>query len=92
MVIGGILQHIEEAGIHSGDSACVLPPLGVSAAALDTIASKPVDGYEGWADIAKKGAEAARADDMDGVKAACKSCHGKFQKKYRADAKRCEGW
>jgi carbamoyl-phosphate synthase large subunit len=37
VVIGGILQHIEEAGIHSGDSACVLPPLGVSATALDTI-------------------------------------------------------
>ncbi len=26
VVIGGILQHIEEAGIHSGDSACVIPP------------------------------------------------------------------
>jgi len=25
-IIGGIMQHIEEAGIHSGDSACVLPP------------------------------------------------------------------
>jgi carbamoyl-phosphate synthase large subunit len=25
-VIGGIMEHIEEAGIHSGDSACVLPP------------------------------------------------------------------
>ncbi len=25
-VIGGVMQHIEEAGIHSGDSACVLPP------------------------------------------------------------------
>jgi carbamoyl-phosphate synthase large subunit len=37
VVIGGILQHIEEAGIHSGDSACVLPPLGVSAPALQTI-------------------------------------------------------
>ncbi len=24
--IGGIMQHVEEAGIHSGDSACVLPP------------------------------------------------------------------
>ncbi|MGE0488368.1 MAG: carbamoyl-phosphate synthase large subunit [Vulcanimicrobiota bacterium] len=30
VVIGGILQHIEEAGIHSGDSACVLPPYKVS--------------------------------------------------------------
>ena len=27
--IGAIMQHIEEAGIHSGDSACVLPPLEI---------------------------------------------------------------
>ena len=27
VVIGGIMQHIEEAGIHSGDSSCVLPPV-----------------------------------------------------------------
>ncbi len=27
MYLGGIMEHIEEAGIHSGDSACVLPPL-----------------------------------------------------------------
>jgi carbamoyl-phosphate synthase large subunit len=26
VIIGGVMQHIEEAGIHSGDSACVLPP------------------------------------------------------------------
>ncbi len=30
VVIGGIMQHIEAAGIHSGDSACVLPPFKVS--------------------------------------------------------------
>ncbi|NUP89756.1 MAG: carbamoyl-phosphate synthase large subunit, partial [Candidatus Sumerlaeia bacterium] len=29
-VIGGIMEHIEEAGIHSGDSACVLPPKSLS--------------------------------------------------------------
>jgi len=29
--IGGIMEHIEEAGIHSGDSACVLPPYSLSA-------------------------------------------------------------
>jgi carbamoyl-phosphate synthase large subunit len=34
-VVGGILQHIEEAGIHSGDSAAILPPQHVSAAHLD---------------------------------------------------------
>ncbi len=29
-VIGGIMEHIEEAGVHSGDSACSLPPVSVS--------------------------------------------------------------
>jgi carbamoyl-phosphate synthase large subunit len=28
-VIGGVMEHIEEAGIHSGDSACVLPPMSL---------------------------------------------------------------
>lgn len=36
-VIGGIMQHIEEAGIHSGDSACVLPPHTLSSEMLDKI-------------------------------------------------------
>jgi carbamoyl-phosphate synthase large subunit len=31
VVIGGVMQHIENAGIHSGDSACVLPPYVISA-------------------------------------------------------------
>jgi len=34
-VIGGIMQHIEEAGIHSGDSFCVLPPYRISKADQD---------------------------------------------------------
>ena len=33
--IGGIMQHVEEAGIHSGDSACVLPPHSLGGEALD---------------------------------------------------------
>ncbi|MBI4786827.1 MAG: carbamoyl-phosphate synthase large subunit [Chloroflexi bacterium] len=35
VVIGGIMQHIEEAGVHSGDSACVLPPFKISQYHLD---------------------------------------------------------
>jgi carbamoyl-phosphate synthase large subunit len=31
VVVGAIMQHIEEAGVHSGDAACVLPPYKVSA-------------------------------------------------------------
>ena len=30
-LIGGVMQHIEEAGVHSGDSACVIPPHSLSA-------------------------------------------------------------
>ncbi|PKN71043.1 MAG: carbamoyl phosphate synthase large subunit [Deltaproteobacteria bacterium HGW-Deltaproteobacteria-12] len=36
-VVAGIMEHIEEAGIHSGDSACVLPPLTISAGLLELI-------------------------------------------------------
>ncbi len=36
-VIAGIQEHIEEAGIHSGDSSCVLPPYMVKADHLDTM-------------------------------------------------------
>ncbi|MGQ0775390.1 MAG: carbamoyl-phosphate synthase large subunit [Pseudonocardiales bacterium] len=37
MYIGGIMEHIEEAGIHSGDSACVLPPIALGEADLATV-------------------------------------------------------
>ncbi len=37
VVIGGIMQHIEEAGIHSGDSSCVLPSVDLSPKVLATI-------------------------------------------------------
>ncbi len=30
VVIGGVMQHIEEAGVHSGDSSCVLPPYNIT--------------------------------------------------------------
>jgi carbamoyl-phosphate synthase large subunit len=36
-VIGGIMEHIEEAGIHSGDSACVLPSISLSKAMINQI-------------------------------------------------------
>ena len=37
VVIGGIMQHIEQAGVHSGDSACSLPPFSLPAAVQDQI-------------------------------------------------------
>src|SRR5438876_2810688 len=38
-VIGAIMEHIEEAGIHSGDSACVIPPFSLSQKVLDEISA-----------------------------------------------------
>src|SRR5207248_913603 len=35
--LGGVMEHIEEAGIHSGDSACALPPITLGAAHLTEI-------------------------------------------------------
>ena len=37
VVIGGVMQHIEEAGIHSGDSACALPPYSLAPDIVDEI-------------------------------------------------------
>jgi carbamoyl-phosphate synthase large subunit len=37
ILIGGIMEHIEEAGVHSGDSACAIPPPTLSAAVIETI-------------------------------------------------------
>ncbi len=37
--IGGIMQHVEEAGVHSGDSACVLPPHSLGEEMLEQIRS-----------------------------------------------------
>ncbi len=39
VVIAGIMQHIEEAGVHSGDSSCVLPAVDLSPEVLETIRS-----------------------------------------------------
>jgi carbamoyl-phosphate synthase large subunit len=40
VVIGAVMEHVEEAGVHSGDSACVIPPHSLSPETIDVI-----DGY-----------------------------------------------
>ena len=37
VVIGGVMEHIEEAGVHSGDSACSLPPVTISKKVLEEV-------------------------------------------------------
>ena len=40
VVVGGIMEHIEEAGVHSGDSACSLPPYSLGADVVDEILAR----------------------------------------------------
>ncbi|MPZ43548.1 MAG: carbamoyl-phosphate synthase large subunit [Betaproteobacteria bacterium] len=42
VVIGGIMEHVEEAGVHSGDSACSLPPFSLEPAVQDEIARQTI--------------------------------------------------
>jgi carbamoyl-phosphate synthase large subunit len=37
VIVAGVMQHIEEAGIHSGDSACILPPYDLSPAIVERV-------------------------------------------------------
>ncbi len=39
VLIGGVMEHVEEAGVHSGDSACVLPPPNLGPATVELIES-----------------------------------------------------
>jgi carbamoyl-phosphate synthase large subunit len=42
VIIGGIMEHIEQAGVHSGDSACSLPPFSLSRALQDELRRQTV--------------------------------------------------
>ena len=42
VVIGAVMQHIEQAGVHSGDSACSLPPYSLSDVLIEEIEAQVV--------------------------------------------------
>ncbi|MDH4226261.1 MAG: carbamoyl-phosphate synthase large subunit [Deltaproteobacteria bacterium] len=42
VIVGGIMEHIEEAGVHSGDSACSIPPYSLDKKTMDTIRKQAV--------------------------------------------------
>jgi hypothetical protein len=53
--------------------------------ALDRVVTFAPPGYGSWASIARDGAKAARAQDVDGVKASCRSCHDQYKAKYKKE-------
>jgi hypothetical protein len=50
--------------------------------ALQRAAGEAPPGYTHWASIARDGADAARVDDLDAVKAACRGCHAQYRDRY----------
>src|SRR5439155_3632722 len=56
VVLGGIMEHIEEAGVHSGDSSCFLPPVSCSSAS-----SEPNRHTRTWKTPARQGIRMIRA-------------------------------
>ena len=63
--IGGIMEHIEEAGIHSGDSACALPPVTLGRSDIDIGAT----GHRGHRPRDRRGRSAQRAVRAQGRRA-----------------------
>jgi cytochrome c556 len=66
----------------------ILPPdFDALADVLERVAGfAPADpGYPNWASIARDGADAARIQSLDAVKAACRSCHQQYRAKYKQE-------
>jgi hypothetical protein len=69
-------------------SPAILPPdFDALAGVLDRIAAlaPPGSSYPNWASIARDGADAARSQTLDAVKAACRSCHQQYRAKYKQE-------
>lgn len=56
-----------------------------AAKTLEATAKLAPPGYLNWSSIAKDGAKAARAGDLDGTKASCRSCHRQYKKRYKTE-------
>ncbi len=54
---------------------------------LDYVAAHAPAGMPNWASIAKAGASKARAGDVEGAKASCKTCHDQYKAKYKAEVR-----
>jgi hypothetical protein len=62
----------------AGDTAAL-------ATALEKAASFAPPGYSNWASISNDGAKAAKGGDLAAAKAACRSCHDQYKKKYQGE-------
>ncbi len=66
--IGGVMEHIEQAGVHSGDSACSLPPYSLSQATIDEIKRQTALMAKGLNVVGLMNVQfAVQKQDVDGV-------------------------
>ena len=66
--LGGVMEHIEEAGIHSGDSACVLPPITLGRSDVATVRSH-TEAIALGVGVRGSAERAVRAEGRDAVRA-----------------------
>jgi hypothetical protein len=64
----------------SGDGAML-------AKALDKVAAHSPPNLFLWTSIAREGAAKARAGDIDGAKASCKTCHEQYKARYKTETR-----
>jgi hypothetical protein len=55
------------------------------ATALTKVVGFAPPGYANWASIARDGASAAHVQNLDAVKASCRSCHNQYKAKYKQE-------
>jgi hypothetical protein len=53
--------------------------------AFDKIVALAPPGYTNWRSIAKDGADAARVENGDAVRAACRGCHNQYKERYKKE-------
>jgi hypothetical protein len=58
---------------------------GALVIAFEKIAAFTPAGYTNWRSIAKDGADAARIENADAVKAACRGCHNQYKERYKKE-------
>ena len=55
------------------------------AKALDAMVPMAPPGYTNWVQIAKDGADGARAGSLDAARASCSACHKQYKNKYKSE-------
>lgn len=74
----GWMKGTVQASLKAGDLARL-------ASALDELAHAEPRGYDGWAASARAAASAARAGDVEAVRAECRACHERLRAKFRTE-------